>query len=295
MVGIILGTGLGGFSSQVAIEDRVGFEQIPHFPRATADGHNGHLLCGKVAGVTAVVMDGRLHAYEGYSLAQVTMSVRLMKALGIELLILSNASGGLNTDFRAGDILVIEDHINLMFRNPLIGINDEGLGPRFPDMSRPYCPRLVEQALASARRANIVAYPGVYIAVTGPNYETRAEYRMLRAIGGDAVGMSTVPEAIAAAHCGLRVLALSTITNVCRPDALVPARHEDVMATAAAAEPKVRRIVLDVVGDLDQALSLAANNGDAKSMLHAADSSFAAVSKGGQAPRHNAGRQRKES
>jgi purine-nucleoside phosphorylase len=262
-VGIILGTGLGDFARQIDIEHRVGFEQVPHFPRATADGHSGHLLCGKLAGASAVVMDGRLHAYEGHSLAQVTMSVRLMKALGIELLILSNASGGLNPDFRAGDILVIEDHINLMFRNPLVGINDDRLGPRFPDMSRPYCPRLVERALASARRANIVAYPGVYVAVTGPNYETRAEYRMLRAIGGDAVGMSTVPEVIAAAHCGLRVLALSTITNICRPDALVPARHEDVMATAAAAEPKVRRMVLDAVGDLEQASSPAANNGDA--------------------------------
>jgi purine-nucleoside phosphorylase len=273
-VGIILGTGLGSFTEQIDVEHRVGFEQIPHFPHATADGHNGRLLCGKMAGVNVLAMDGRLHAYEGYSLAQITMPVRVMKALGVDLLILSNASGGLNPNYRSGDILVIEDHINLMFRNPLIGINDDRLGPRFPDMSRPYCPRLIERALGSARRADFAAYAGVYVAVTGPNYETRAEYRLLRAIGGDAVGMSTVPEVIVAAHCGLRVLALSTITNICRPDALTPARHADVMATAAAAEPKLRRIVLDVLSEPAPTSESAANNGDATSALQTSGSSF---------------------
>jgi len=274
-VGIILGTGLAGFTDQIEVEHTIPYEQVPHFPRSTADGHNGRLVCGRMGSVSVMTMDGRFHAYEGYSLAEVTMPVRVMKALGVELLILSNASGGMNPSYRSGDILVIEDHINLMARNPLIGINDERLGSRFPD--KPYCTRLVERALSIARRADFTAHRGVYVAVTGPNYETRAEYRFLRAIGADAVGMSTVPEAIVAAHCKLRVLALSIITNICMPDRLTAARHEDVMAAAAAAEPKVRRIVRDIIAEeVNPAHTSAphANNGDASAQPPTPCSSF---------------------
>ena len=247
--GIILGTGLGnlaGFIDQEAVLD---YESIPHFPRSTALGHKGQLVCGTLAGVSVVTMEGRFHAYEGYPLAQITLPVRVMKAMGIELLVISNASGGLNPVYSAGDVVVIDDHINLMGAGPLIGINDERLGPRFPDMSSPYDPALVDRALEVARREDFVAHRGVYVALSGPNYETRAEYRFLRLIGGDVVGMSSVPEAIVAAHAGLRILALSTVTNVCRPDALGTVQGEDVVAVATGAEPKIRKIVLSILAD----------------------------------------------
>lgn len=248
-VGIILGTGLGDFAQQVTAEAVIGYESIPHFPRATCQGHKGQLVCGVLAGLPVVTMEGRYHAYEGYPLSQVTLPVRVMKALGIELLIVSNASGGMNPRFATGDIMVIEDHINLMGVNPLIGVNDDSLGPRFPDLSRCYDPALIDRAIEIARVENFVAHRGVYIALTGPNFETRAEYRFLRLIGGDVVGMSTVPEVIVAAHCGLRVLALSTITNMCLPDAIQPAHHEEVQLASSAAEPKMRKIVLGILAD----------------------------------------------
>lgn len=248
-VGIILGTGLGNFAQQIAAEAVISYESIPHFPRATAQGHKGQLVCGTLAGLPVVTMEGRFHAYEGYSLAQVTLPVRVMKSLGINLLIVSNASGGMNPAFRSGDIMVIEDHINLMGVNPLVGANDEALGPRFPDLSRCYDPELIERAVAIAQRENFVAHRGVYVALTGPNFETKAEYRFLRMIGGDVVGMSTVPEVIVAAHAGLRVLALSTITNMCHPDNVQPAHHEEVMAAANSAEPKMRKIVLGILAE----------------------------------------------
>ena len=241
--GIILGTGLGNLAEQIAGAVKLDYEEIPHFPRSTALGHKGQLLCGELAGVPVVTMEGRFHLYEGYDPAEVSLPVWVMKQLGIELLIISNASGGLNPQYSSGDIMIVEDHINLMFGNPLVGINDDSLGPRFPDMSRPYDQRLVDRALSIARREGWAVHRGVYVAMTGPSYETRAEYRFLRRIGGDVVGMSTVPEVIAARHAGLRVMALSTVTNMCLPDAIGTTTGEDVMRIAAAVEPKLRTIV----------------------------------------------------
>ena len=243
----ILGTGLGSFTEQIQTESVIGYDEIPHFMRSTAAGHRGQLVCGRVAGVPIVAMEGRFHLYEGYSLQQITFPVRVMKALGVELLIISNASGGLRPNYVPGDILVIDDHINLMMANPLVGAFDEELGRRFPDLSRPYAPELIGQALRIARRENFVAHQGVYVAVSGPNYETRAEYRFLRRIGGDVVGMSTVPEVIVAKDVGLRVLALSVITNVCRPDALSATDGDSVVASARSAEVKLRSIVLGIL------------------------------------------------
>jgi len=246
-VGIILGTGLGSLAGQIHTEATLQYESIPHFPRSTTVGHAGQLVCGRLEGLTVVAMEGRFHAYEGYSLQQITFPVRVMKALGAGLLIVSNASGGLNPHYGLGDIVVIEDHINLTSGNPLIGWNDDTLGPRFPDMSAPYDRVLIGRALEIARRENFVAHQGVYVAVTGPNLETRAEYRFLRAIGADVVGMSTVPEAIVAVHSGMRVLGLSIVTDLCLPDALKPANIDAILATAAGAEPKLRKIVLGVL------------------------------------------------
>ncbi len=249
-VGIILGTGLGGFVKQVRTEAVITYETIPHFPRATALGHRGQFVCGTIDGLGVVTMEGRFHLYEGYSAQQITLPVRVMKALGIELLIISNASGGMNPQYRPGDIVVIDDHINLMGANPLTGPNDNLLGPRFPDLSQPYDPVLIERALEIARKENITAHKGVYAALSGPNYETRAEYRFLRMIGADVVGMSTVPEVIVAAHMKLKVLALSTVTNVAFPDSSQPPTDgHDVIAVANTAEEKVRKIVLGILDD----------------------------------------------
>jgi purine-nucleoside phosphorylase len=246
-VGIILGTGLGSVAQQIDCEASLDYKTIPHFPHSTAISHAGQLVCGKLQGVPLVAMEGRFHAYEGYTHRQITFPVRVMRALGAELLIVSNASGGMNPRYAAGDIVVIEDHINLMHGNPLVGPNDDRLGPRFPDMSAPYDPVLIERALAVARREDFVAHKGVYVAVTGPNLETRAEYRFLRTIGADVVGMSTVPEVIVAVHAGMRVLGLSIVTDMCLPDALKPAEIDEILATAAEAEPKLRKIVLGVL------------------------------------------------
>ncbi|MDX1962872.1 MAG: purine-nucleoside phosphorylase [Pirellulales bacterium] len=246
--GIILGTGLGNFTSEMRIEAEIPYETIPHFPRSTAMGHKGQLVCGTVEGVPVVTMEGRFHAYEGYDQSQITLPVRVMRELGISLLIISNASGGLNPHYCPGEIMLIEDHINLMLgQNPLFGVNDDRLGPRFPDMSRPYDPGLIELALEIARRENFVAHRGVYVSLTGPNYETAAEYRLLRLIGGDVVGMSTVPETITAVHAGLRVLALSTVTNVANPNALCQTDGADVVAAASQAGPNLAKIVRGVL------------------------------------------------
>jgi purine-nucleoside phosphorylase len=245
--GVILGTGLGNLASFIENPTNIPYEQIPHFPRSTAMGHRGQLVCGTLAGLPVVTMEGRFHVYEGYPQWQITLPVRVMKALGIDLLVVSNASGGMNPLYRSGDVMVIDDHINLMHGNPLIGINDDNLGPRFPDMSCPYDRDLIDRALEIARKENFVAHRGVYVALTGPNYETRAEYRFLREIGGDVVGMSTVPEVIVAVHSGLRVLAISTVTNVCKPDTLEATSGEEIIAAAAAAEYKVRTIVLGIL------------------------------------------------
>lgn len=245
--GIILGTGLGGFVEELSIEATFDYAEIPHFPKSTAVGHRGRLVCGKIGDLPVMAMEGRFHMYEGYPLQQITLPVRLMREMGAELLVVSNACGGMNPYYRSGDIMVIEDHINLMGDNPLIGINDDRLGPRFPDMSEPYDHKLIETALAVARRENITAHQGVFVAVSGPNLETRAEYRFLRLIGADVVGMSTVPEVIVARHCGLRVVGFSIVTDMCLPDALEEANVEQIIATANAAEPKLRALVRGVL------------------------------------------------
>jgi len=249
-VGIVLGTGLGGLAAEIQAEAALPYGSIPHFPQSTAIGHAGQLVCGQLQGTDVVAMEGRFHAYEGYSYRQITFPVRVMKALGADLLIVSNACGGLNPQYRRGDVMVIEDHINLMSGNPLIGVNDDSLGPRFPDMIAPYDPDLIEKALEIARRENFAAHRGVYSAVTGPNLETRAEYRFLRTIGADVVGMSTVPEVLVAVHASMRVLGLSIVTDMCLPDALQPAVIEEIIATANAAEPNLRKIVLGILAGL---------------------------------------------
>jgi purine-nucleoside phosphorylase len=248
-VGIILGTGIGPLAEKISVEASIDYESIPHFLKTTATGHRGRLVCGKLSGANVMAMEGRFHAYEGYGLDQITLPVRVMKALGCELLIVTNACGGMNPHYGLGDIMAIDDHINLMGGNPLIGINDDRLGPRFPDMARPYDPVLIARSLSIARREDFAAHKGVFVAVLGPNLETRAEYRFLRLIGADAVGMSTVPEVIVAVHSGLRVLGLSIITDLCLPDALKPVDIAEIIATANAAEPKLSKIILGVLGD----------------------------------------------
>jgi purine-nucleoside phosphorylase len=245
--GVILGTGLGSLVQHIQEEASLEYQEIPHFPRSTAIGHRGRLVCGRLAGLPVVAMEGRFHMYEGYPLDQITLPVRVMKALGAKLLVVSNACGGMNPYYRSGDIMLIDDHINLMGANPLTGINDDRLGPRFPDMCEPYDHQLIERALEVARRENIVAHRGVFVAVAGPNLETRAEYRFLRMIGADVVGMSTVPEVIVAVHAGLKVIGFSIVTDMCLPDCLEPADVAKIIATANAAEPKLTKLLLGVL------------------------------------------------
>lgn len=249
-VGIILGTGLGGLVEEIKSEASFPYEDLPHFPTSTVKSHAGRLVCGQLAGKTVMAMEGRFHFYEGYDLKQITFPVRVMKALGCDVLIVSNASGGMNPQYAKGDIMVIEDHINLLGDNPLIGKNDERLGLRFPDMCRPYDPELIKQAQRIALEEKIACQKGVFVAVPGPCLETRAEYRFLRGIGADVVGMSTVPEVIVAVHAGLRTLGLSVVTDMCLPDALEPAVLEHIIAVANAAEKKLRVLVRRVVGEL---------------------------------------------
>jgi purine-nucleoside phosphorylase len=242
-VAIILGTGLGRLASDIRAEVVIEYADIPGFPLSTVESHAGRLLCGTLGGKTVVAMQGRFHRYEGYSLQQVTFPVRVMRALGIDTLIVSNACGGLNPMWSAGDLMLIADHINLLGDSPLIGPNDDRLGPRFPDLSMPYDDRLREIARAAAVEQQMPIREGVYVAVAGPNLETRAEYRFLRAIGADVVGMSTVPEVLVAIHSGMRVLGLSIITDMCLPDALEPATLEKIVAVANTAEPKLTALV----------------------------------------------------
>jgi purine-nucleoside phosphorylase len=245
--GIILGTGLGGLVQRMEREAEIDYGEVPHFLKSTVISHRGRLVCGQLEGVPVIAMEGRFHMYEGYSLKEITFPVRVMKALGAEVLVVSNACGGMNPYYRCGDIMVIEDHINLLGANPLIGINDDRLGPRFPDMCHPYDLDLIDQALEVARVENIPAHKGVFVAVAGPNLETRAEYRFLRMIGADVVGMSTVPEVIVAVHCGLRVVGFSVITDMCLPDVLEPADVPKIIAIANAAEPKLCALVQGVL------------------------------------------------
>ncbi|MDO4550569.1 MAG: purine-nucleoside phosphorylase [Planctomycetia bacterium] len=245
--GVILGTGLGGLTQNMEVEAVIPYHEIPHFAVSTATTHSGNLVCGTLNGMSVLAMEGRIHAYEGYSYQQITFPVRVMKALGADLLIVSNAAGGLNPQFRQGDLVVMEDHINLMNGNPLVGVNDEQLGERFPDMCAPYTPELIDRAMKIALDHGFVAHRGVYVALVGPNLETRAEYRFLRMIGADIVGMSTVPEVLVAVHSGMRVLGLSIITDICLPDALKPADIAEIISVANEAEPKLSKIVLEIL------------------------------------------------
>ncbi len=247
VAGIILGTGLGNLAEQIESPVAIDYEEIPHFQNSTAVGHRGRLVCGRLQGVPIVAMEGRFHQYEGYPLKHITLPVRVMKALGANTLLVTHAVGGMNPHYKPGDIMIIDDQINLMGDNPLVGVNDDRLGPRFPDMSAPYTPELIDLGLEIARRENFVAHRGVMVAVTGPNLETRAEYRFLRLIGADVVGMSTVPEVIVAVHSGMRTFGLSVVTDMCLPDSLKPAVVEEIIAVANGAEPKLRALLLGVL------------------------------------------------
>ena len=249
-IGIILGTGLGALVSRIEIDQTIPYESIPHFPLSTVESHSGRLVFGRIAGKEVVVMQGRFHQYEGYSLQQITFPVRVMNALGVSTLIVSNACGGLNPLYRRGDVMLIDDHINLLGDNPLVGPNEPKLGPRFPDMSEPYSRRLLEIAERCALQRAEKIHRGVYVAVTGPNLETRAEYRFLRLIGADVVGMSTVPECIVARHMNMDVLGVSIITDECFPDALQPVLLEHVLEAAAMAEPVLTNLVTDVISSI---------------------------------------------
>ena len=247
---IILGTGLGGLAEEIDARIVIEYADIPGFPLSTVESHAGRLLCGTLGGKTVIAMQGRFHRYEGYSLQQATFPVRVLRALGAPMLIVSNACGGLNPLWSAGDLMLIADHINLLGDSPLIGPNDDRLGPRFPDLSAAYDDELRTLARRVAADEKISLREGVYVAVTGPNLETRAEYRFLRGIGADVVGMSTVPEVLVAVHAGMRVLGLSIVTDMCLPDALEPATVERIIAVANRAEPQLTRLVRGVLDRL---------------------------------------------
>jgi purine-nucleoside phosphorylase len=246
-VALILGTGLGGLAQEIVGNATIGYQGIPGFPVSTVETHAGRLLLGTLGGKRVVAMQGRFHRYEGYSMQQITFPVRVMRALGADNLVVSNACGGMHPLWSAGELVLIADHINLLGDNPLIGRNDDALGPRFPDMSAPYDLELRGLAREVARDMKITLREGVYVAVPGPNLETPAEYRFLRIIGADVVGMSTVPEVIVAVHCGMRILGLSIITDECLPDALDPADIDKIIATAQSAEPNLTRLVTAVL------------------------------------------------
>jgi len=244
---IILGTGLGQLVDRMQIKMTIPYDEIPHFQKPTVESHEGRLLFGTLGGKEIVAMQGRFHYYEGYSMQKIVFPVRVLHANGADTLIVSNAAGGMNPNYRRGEVMLINDHINMLGDNPLIGPNDDELGVRFPDMSEPYTQRLVELAEDVALDQNIKMHKGVYIAMTGPALETKSEYRFLRLIGGDVVGMSTVPEVIAAVHMGMDVLGVSVITDECFPDALEPVKIEDVLEAAKIAEPQMTKIITGVL------------------------------------------------
>ncbi len=246
-VAVVLGTGLGGLAKEIDMSAEIAYEDLPGFPLSTVESHAGRLLFGNLGGKKVVAMQGRFHRYEGYTMQQIVFPVRVLHRLGAKTLIVSNACGGMHPLWKPGELMLLADHINLLGDSPLIGANDESLGPRFPDMSEPYDPELRDIARKVARDLHIVLREGVYVAVTGPNLETRAEYRFLRGIGADVVGMSTVPEVIAAVHMGMGVLGISIITDACLPDALQPVDVAQIIATAAAAEPDLTRLVSAVL------------------------------------------------
>lgn len=246
-VAVILGTGLGRVGAHVASPQRLPYRAIPHFPVSTVESHKGELVVGRIGEKVVAAMEGRFHFYEGYSMGEVTYPVRVLRALGAEVLIVSNACGGMNPAYQPGDLMLIADHINLMGANPLIGPHDERLGLRFPDMSAPYDQALLQLAEQIAREERIAVHRGVYVGVAGPNLETRAEYRFLRGIGADVVGMSTVPEVIVGGHAGFRTLGISCVTDRCIPETLRPAVLEEIIQVALAAEPKITRLITRVI------------------------------------------------
>ncbi len=249
-VAILLGTGLGNFAGVVNIIAEAGYETIPHFVTSTVDQTKGRLIYGSVAGRKVLVMQGRFHYYEGYDMQQITFPIRVMKGMGVRMLLLSNIAGAMNTTLKKGILMLIEDHVNLLPENPLRGPNIEELGPRFPDMSRPYDPKLNKLLILAAEKEGVVLRKGVYVAVQGPNLETRAEYRFFRQAGGDAVGMSTVPEVIVAKHMSLPCAAISILTDECDPDHLVPADIPEIFEIAAKAEKEVIKIWMRFLTDL---------------------------------------------
>lgn len=249
-VGIVLGTGLGGLVQEIEVQHSIMYASIPNFPISTLEFHSGKLIFGTLKGKKVVAMQGRLHYYEGYTMHQITFPIRVLKTLGIKHLFVSNAAGSLNPAFKKGDLMVIDDHINLQHESPLRGINETDLGPRFPDMSQPYNVDLINKALEFAKGENITCHKGTYVAVTGPNLETKAEYKYLRIIGGDAVGMSTVPEVIVANHMSLPVFAISVLTDEGFPEDLQPFSLDEILETAAQAEPKMTSILSQLISNL---------------------------------------------
>lgn len=246
-VGIILGTGLGGLVKEINIAHQIDYADLPHFPLSTVESHHGKLIFGTINGQKVVAMQGRFHYYEGYTMQQITYPVRVMKFLGVKTLVVSNACGGMNPDYRKGDLMLMTDHINLLGDNPLIGKNEDELGPRFPDMSEAYSLDLIRLAEDVAKENNIKVHKGVYVAVPGPNLETKAEYKFLREIGADVVGMSTIPENIVANHMGMKVLGMSIITDECFPETLKPVNVDEIIAAAMKAEPKMTLIMKEVI------------------------------------------------
>lgn len=247
---LILGTGLGQLADEMIVENEIPYDQIPHFPVSTVESHAGKLLFGTLGDKEVVAMQGRFHYYEGYTMQQIVFPIRVLKENGADTLFVSNACGGMNPQYRRGDIMLISDHINLLGDNPLIGPNDDELGPRFPDMSDPYTERMREIAQNVALEEKIIMHQGVYVAVSGPMLETKAEYRFLRLLGADVVGMSTIPEVISAVHMGMDVLGISVITDECFPDALEPVNIEDILEAAAMAEPKMTKVIIRVLEKL---------------------------------------------
>jgi len=246
-IGIILGTGLGGLVKEINVNHQIEYGDLPHFPLSTVESHHGKLIFGTSSGKNIVAMQGRFHFYEGYAMQQITYPVRVMKYLGVKTLLVSNACGGMNPQYRKGDIMLMVDHINLLGDNPLIGKNEDELGPRFPDMSEPYSLELIGIAEKVAEENKIIVQKGVYVAVPGPNLETKAEYKFLREIGADVVGMSTIPENIVANHMGMKVLGISIVTDECFPETLKPVNVEEIIATAVTAEPKMTLIMKEVI------------------------------------------------
>ena len=246
-IGIILGTGIGGLANEIEIESTISYSDIPNFPVSTVDGHHGMLIFGTINGIPVMALQGRFHFYEGYKMDEVTFPIRVMKVFGIESLIVSNASGGLNPDYKVGDIMIITDHINMFGTNPLIGKNKNELGPRFPDMSQAYDRKIINHAMIIAKRHNIEVKQGVYIGTTGPTFETPAEYKFFRVIGGDAVGMSTVPEVIVARHMNMTCFGISIITDSGVPGQITEVTHEEVQEVASSVEPKMTLIVKELL------------------------------------------------